>query len=179
MYRLAAEVLNDARIARVEMLGGATMKRQRWFKLSVGGALMSGVLATVAISERALANSSGFSWRMDKRYISGKANGRFHFLEAGTVTIQGHIEITERLRGSVSTPISVKISLIHADSSTDEASCSVTITPDTAVGARKPFSATCGPIKSGKYWFLIKKNTDLNPDGDGWHNGGNGTVSTQ
>lgn len=130
------------------------------------------------LADQALANSSSFSWRMDKRYISGKDNGRFHVLDGGTVTIQGHIEVTERLRGSVSTPISVDIRLIHIDLTSENPACKVTVTPDTAVGAKKAFSAQCGNIKAGKYWLLIKKNTEMNPDGDGWHNRGTGSVST-
>lgn len=150
-----------------------------WTKV---GACVAGLVVLCSVSmiaAQAQANSSNFSWRMDKRYISGKDNGRFHMLDAGTVTIQGHIEITERLRGSVSTPIPIVISLVHVDLAPEQASCKITITPDTAVGASKPFSVTCGNIKSGKYWLLIKKNTEMNPDGDGWHNRGSGTVSTQ
>src|SRR5690348_6674261 len=74
----------------------ADMKKRR-NSLAIGKCVLVGsiLLAIVAIAHRAHANASTFSWKMDKIHISGKANGRFHSLTAGQLSVEGQVEITE------------------------------------------------------------------------------------
>ncbi len=151
--------------------------RFNWNKLGACVAGLAVLSSASMVAERALANSSNFSWRMDKIQVDGDRNGRFHVLDAGRLTIEGQIIITERMRASASTPLPIQIQLFPKDSTT--AVCTFNVDPDRAVGAAKAFSASCGEIRAGSYWLRMKKEGASKPDGDAWHNRGNGTLTTQ
>jgi hypothetical protein len=145
-------------------------KRNGWI---VGLSLFVAVLAIVSQVE---ANSSSFSWTMNKLDVNGKKNDRFHRLTAGILTLEGHIEITERMRASVARPTPINVDIHHSDES--KPICSGMIIPDHAVGTKKPFSLTCGSVRAGTYWIHMYKSGSK-PDGDAWHNTGSGTLTTR
>jgi len=132
--------------------------------------LAFGCIAVATLAARVvLANSSGFSWTMNKLDVNGKKNGRFHSLIAGILTLEGHIEITERMRASVARPTPINVDIYHSDES--KPICSGMIIPDHAVGTKKPFSLTCGSVRAGTYWIHMYKSGSK-PDGDAWQNTG-------
>ena len=143
----------------------------------VAAAALAGLMALLCGT--ALASSLSFAWTMNNRYVNGKTNGRFHTLDAGELTLSGKIWITEKRAAAASTPLSISMSVVkEQDSSERDAVCTVTVTPDTTINNKKEFSRSCGRIESGKFWLLIDKVGASNPDGDGWHNQGSGTLTT-
>lgn len=129
------------------------------------------------LAGRAVASSSSFSWVMNNRQVHGQNNGRLHALDAGELTLSGKIWITEKKGKSATTPLPITIKVFKEGSERD-AVCSVTVIPDTAVNNKKEYSKSCGRIESGKYWILINKDGADNPDGEGWHNQGTGSLIT-
>lgn len=111
------------------------------FTLNKFGACVAGLVvlwSALMIAEQALANSSNFSWRMDKVQVDGEKNGRFHSLTDGVLIISGTIEITERMRSSASSPLPIRFEVVPKGSSSEI--CKVTIVPDSTVGTNKTFS---------------------------------------
>lgn len=134
-------------------------------------------IAIAWLAGTAVASSSSFSWTMNKRVVNGQSNGRLHVLDAGELTLSGKIWITEKKAKSASSPLPITIKVLKAGSERD-AVCSITMIPDTAVNNKKDFSKSCGRVESGKYWILINKDGADNPDGEGWHNQGSGSITT-
>jgi hypothetical protein len=142
------------------------------------GRLVAGVaagLGGLVIVGTALAASSSFSWTMRWRYVGGKDNGKLHVLDAGNLTINGKIWITDKLRGSTSTPLDIQIEVLK-ENETDNAVCTATVVPSKVMSEEKAFSKSCGRIAGGKYWLRITKVGAQDGDGDAWHNKGSGTL---
>jgi hypothetical protein len=122
---------------------------------------------------------------MEWRFVSGRANRRFHVLDAGTLTLSGKLWAYEKRRAGAAQPQAVKIEVLKDDGNDGQddedrtAFCSAIVTPSAVLNERKEFSTSCGRVESGKYWIRISKPTAQSHDGDGWHNQGHGTLSTQ
>jgi hypothetical protein len=150
--------------------------QQRDVKL-VSAALLTGS-TLLLFAGGAVASSSSFKWTMDHRYVSGERNKKFYNLSAGVLTLNGSLWITLKRAAAASAPLPISIMVVKQGSTERNATCTVTVIPDTVVNAKKAFSKSCGRIDSGEYFVVINKDGANNPDGDGWHNQGSGTLST-
>jgi hypothetical protein len=139
--------------------------------------LLAGIVSAGA-EEPAYASSSTFTWVMNKRQVHGKKNKKFHDLDGGELTLSGKIWVTDKKAAAASSPLSITIKVVKENDSEDDAVCSLTVIPDTTVNTKKDYTKSCGRVPTGKYWVHINKDGAENPDGEGWHNEGNGTLTT-
>ncbi|MGO4119133.1 hypothetical protein ACEQ6C_38740, partial [Rhizobium ruizarguesonis] len=58
--------------------------------------LLSILSIMVAPTALAATSSSEWSFEMENRFVSGKANGQYHSLSAGTLSIEGKLTATKQ-----------------------------------------------------------------------------------
>lgn len=115
---------------------------------------------------------------MNRRYVGGRKNGRFHSLDAGNLTVNGKIWIHEKRAGADSSPSPVTIEVLKGDTdSKDSIICTLVVAPSTTLNDKKSFSKPCGRVEGDKYWLKIYKGGH-SEDPDGWHSQGSGTLDT-
>lgn len=132
------------------------------------------LLAALVMATPVLANSS--SWYFlafyDKTTVNGKANGVFHTMTAGQLTISGTLKTTA-IYGTALTPKgwyfeAWKVGLI------DSKKCTIgPIAPPVSLNQTISFSNVCGTIPAGKYYLIIKRVAPDNREVQG-----NGTLKT-
>jgi hypothetical protein len=122
----------------------------------------------------ALANSSGWSFTMDRRYVNGDDNGAYHTMTAGNMTNNGYVYLYYILGGSVPPPFDTHIEVWRKVSGPDVYCGSSTVNTGSTLNVKKYFTTYCGTQPAGTYYLIIWKT-----EWDGFYTKGSGTLKTQ
>lgn len=155
------------------------MKTSRWVKAGAWGVAATSLLAVVAVSERVQANSSGFSWVMNRRAVNGADNHKLHHLDTGKLTIEGKLWTHEKRAKATAQPMTVTIYVRERGAIIDSDVCKFNVTPSTILNDQQAISTTCGEITSGNYYLIAAKPKSQDEDGDGWHHQAAGVLTTR
>lgn len=128
--------------------------------------IICGVVALPAI-----ANTRGYHWEMNFRYVNGKDNGQLHNMVGGNLTFAGDIWIYSKDPGHVGPNLITQY--VYDTDGTDTLVCTVNYTPYTTIGRHKSFSKACGHIDPDDYYIVVAKADD-----DGNNERGDGTLDT-
>lgn len=136
-------------------------------------------LAILIIVTPVFANSSTWSFLAfyDGRYLSGKANGVFHTLTAGSLTNSGSIWVTMIMGGSPNGLQPWYFEVWKKNTIFDQKICtSNPVYPNVMVGRQyaTTFSKNCGNIPDGKYYLVIWRSESDNREVQG-----SGTLTTR
>lgn len=115
-------------------------------------------LLIVASATPALANESKFEFTMEHEYVSGRKNKVAHGLDAGLLTIEGELWLTQCAPGSVG-PHVIEIE-VYKDHTLDEQLCTFGVTPSKPVGNRVSFSVPCNAITPSVVYIVASRTDD-------------------
>ena len=135
-------------------------------------------LAGLLVVQPVFANSRAWSFTMSprSRVVDGKANGVFHTMDAGTLTLSGNLWVHSTLVNPTG-PASVTVAVRqHKKWWFDSTVCSQRVTPSKTVGSHHKVSINknCGKIGSGTYYLVISRGYE-----DGREIRGSGQISTR
>lgn len=159
--------MSTVRASVVSTQRQATVKR-----IFVQSILILSIL-TVLAAPTALANTAGWSFTMDHRYVNGKDNGITHAMTAGNMTNDGSIWAYSKDAGATPSPNSVTVAVYRQDVFTDPKICDTTLTPYTTLHLEKSFYESCGSVQTDDYYIVAYKGAD-----DGWNIKGDGILDT-
>lgn len=136
-------------------------------------AVIVSFLAIGAFAGRAVANSSGFGFTMEQRYVNGEKNKQLHALDAGELTFSGNVWVTSKNVGATSAPEVIEIAVWKIGVLGSRV-CAASVTPNTIFNDKRSFSRSCGRIEGGTYWIEVSRKKV-----DGWHIKGSGALATK
>lgn len=122
----------------------------------------------------ALANTSNWAFTMYYRVVDGSANGQFHSMTAGSMSLSGNVWAFSKDPGAVPSPYTIYISIYESVFGPDRYVGQSAVTPSDTLFEDAPVSGTYGNQNAGSYYLFIYKASD-----DGWNVSGSGTLTTQ
>ncbi len=117
----------------------------------------AGSICLMIFAGTAGANSSTYSFTMDRYYADGKKNEVTHNLTAGDLTITGKIWIYKKLVSAFAHPFQVTLVVLKSGTFFKQEICRQTWAPSTT---ESTFLTRCGHIDGGTYWIEVAKEND-------------------
>jgi hypothetical protein len=136
------------------------------------------LVVSAMLARKAIANSSGFSFIMNLRYVDGEKNKVLHTLDAGDLTLSGKVWAISKRARTTPEPESIAITVYKTGILNSEV-CSVSVTPSKVLNDKVSFSKSCGQVESGTYCVKVSKGKALDDTGDGWQLQGAGNLTTK
>lgn len=118
-------------------------------------------------------DSSSWSYTMYYRVVDGKANGEFHYLDSGSMTISGSLTAFDKIAGATPSPNTVYFRVMEDVFGIDRVVGTAARTPSSTLNYWRSFSSSFGTQPGGKYYLFIYTAED-----DGWDTTGHGTLVT-
>lgn len=120
------------------------------------------------------ASSSNWDFTMDYRVVDGDANGKYHNLKKGDMSLSGSIYAYSKDAGAVEKPYKVYISIYESKTGVDRSVGKTSKTPSSQLNSPVKISGSWGEQNAGKYYLIVYKSED-----DGWNIKGSGTIKTE
>ena len=140
---------------------------------AVGPLVRLAVLTTALLifAAPALAATHSWSWTMNLRYVSGKANGvTYTFGTGGTMTFAGDVRAYSKDPWALPSPYTIQMR-VYRMSFPDQIACSASRTPSSTLNVKRSFTADCGTEPADTYYIVAYTTED-----DGWNKKGAGTL---